>query len=148
MEKLSASFLAKCFQDLYAKAATEGTDFTIVCGDDELPVHSFILSTRSPVLDRSVNGDFRESREKKMRIEGFKSSSVKEMIKFLYGFELSEELEDPEELLALADMYEVEGLKQATTKRMMENMNTDNVFRIVEIFGNNSEEFSKCVKFV
>ena len=119
-----------------------------MCGDDELPVHSFILSTRSPVLDRSVNGDFRESREKKIRIEGFKSSSVAEMIKFLYGFELSEELEDPEELLALADMYQVEGLKQATTKRMMENMNTDNVFKIVEIVGYSSEEFSTCVKFV
>jgi len=70
MEKVSASFLAKCFQDLYTKAATEGSDFTVVCGDDELPVHSFILSTRSQVLDRSVNGDFRESREKKIRIEG------------------------------------------------------------------------------
>jgi len=70
------------------------------------------------------------------------------MIKFLYGFELSEELEDPEELLTLADMYQVEGLKQATTRMMTENMNTDNVFRIVEIVGKDSEEFSKCVKFV
>merc|ERR1711862_788380 len=30
----------------------------------------------------------------------------------------------------------------------MENMNTDNVFKIVEIVGYSSEEFSTCVKFV
>jgi len=146
MEKVSAFFMLKCFQDLYNKG--EGSDFTIVCGDVELPVHSFILSTRSPVLDRSVNGDFRESREKKLRIEGFKSSSVTEMVRFLYGFEVSEELEDPEELLALADMYLVEGLKEAALTRIMDNINTENVFKIVRMVENNSKEFIDCVKFV
>lgn len=146
MEKLSSFFLTRCFQDLYNKA--EGSDFTIVCEDVELPVHSFILSTRSTVLDRAVNGDFRESREKKLRIEGFKSSFVTEMVRFLYGFEVSGELEDPDELLALADMYQVEGLKQATIARMMNNINTENVFKIIRIVENNSKEFINCVKYV
>ena len=153
MQTFSACSLAKSFQELYRKDCEEKkgkTDFTIVCDDFEIPVHSLVLSTRSHVLDTAMNGDFKENKEKKYRIKDFKPDSVKQMVKFLYGFEVTEDVEEPEELFRLGDMYDMEDLKKAAIMCMENKITKKNVFTIFQFAESHeyAETLSKCVDFV
>jgi len=153
MENFSACSLAKSFQELYMKDCERGeggADYTIECGDLEIPVHKFVLSARSSVLHTAMFGGFRENKKKKYRITDFKPDSVKCMVRFLYGFEVTKGVEDPEELLRLGDMYEVEGLKELAINLIEKNITQENVFTIIEIADTHKvdETFEKCVDFV
>ena len=153
MAKFSACSLAKSFQELFSKDCERregGADYTIECDELDIPVHSLVLSARSPVLHTAMHGSFRENREKIYRIKGFKSDSVKHIVRFLYGFEVTEEVEDPAELFRLGDMYEVEDLKHAASNLMGKNITGENVFTIIEIVEKNEADpiFLKCVAYV
>ena len=127
MLNISACSLAQSFQVLYIKHCEDGlsgTDFSIVCDELEIPVHSLVLSARSIVLEKAIQRDFKDNKEKKLKIEGFKPDSVKEMVRFMYGFEVTAEVEDLEELMRLGDMYEMEDLQRAVFV-LMNNMEDD-----------------------
>ena len=83
MEK-SAKILVKCFQDLYDQREGGG-DFAIVCGQQEIPVHSFVILARSEVLGKSVTLDFKEKETGKINLEFVSEKSAKAFVQFLYG---------------------------------------------------------------
>ena len=149
---ISASSLARSFQDLFEKGSSGegGTDFTVICKDMEIPVHSFVLSARSSVFQTAINGNFKEKKERRITINDFESKTVEEMIRFLYGFEIPEILENIEELLALADMYQLDDLKAATVLRMGQNIQKENVFNILEAAEKYSAEnaIDNCLDFI
>ena len=128
MANFSALCLAQSFQELYTKSreGEGGTDFTVICNEVEIPVHSFVLCTRSSVFLTAINGHFKEKEEKKLKIDKFELNAVDEMIRFFYGFEISKELDNIEELLALADMYQIEDLKAAIVHRIPQTIKDTN----------------------
>ena len=97
-----------------------------------------------------MKGNFREKREKTYRIKGFNPDSVNHMVRFLYGFEVNDEVKDPEELFRLGDMYEVEALKHAAIILMGKDITKENVFTTIEMLEKNEVNliFMKCVDYV
>ena len=114
MEKSkSAKILVKCFQDLYDQRERDG-DFAIVCGHQEISVHSFVISARSEVLRKTITLDFKEKQTGKIQMDPFEKS-VKAFVQFLYGvLELKKlEVETLLELMQMGEMYNVPGLAPA-----------------------------------
>merc|ERR1712106_129261 len=116
------------------------------------PVHSVVLAARSSVFMKMVLGDFKEKKEREIRIKGFSSNTVEQIVRFLYGFELTDEFDEieVEELLALGEMYEIEDLKSVAAINFDKYVFKDNVFNIAEIADkyNADEVFDKCVEFI
>ena len=151
MASFSALCLARSFQELHDKSSEEAnTDFTVICGEKEIPVHSWLLSSRSDVFKTAITGDFSEKREKKICIQGFSSNGVEEMIRFLYGFEINDEFVEIEELLALGEMYQIEDLKSAAAMVLEKYLSKERVFTIAEVAEkhNADEALEKCVDYI
>ena len=130
----SAKILVKCFQDLYDQRE-EGGDFAVVCGQQEIPVHSFVLSARSEVLGKSVTLDFKEKETGKIHLEFVTEKSVKAFVQFLYGvLELKKlDVESLLELIQMGELYNVAGLSPAADSQLAQLISEENVFGILEI---------------
>eukprot|EP00092_Neocalanus_flemingeri_P009105 GFUD01009803.1.p1 GENE.GFUD01009803.1~~GFUD01009803.1.p1 ORF type:complete len:309 (-),score=61.73 GFUD01009803.1:238-1164(-) len=151
MANFSASCLARSFQELLGKSSEEAnTDFTVICGEKEIPVHSLVLASRSPVFRAAVTGNFTEKKDKRIYIQGFSSKAVEEVVRFLYGFEIHEGFEEVEELIALGEMYQIDDLKTAAAMIIDKNISKERVFTIAEVAAkhNADEAFDKCVEFI
>eukprot|EP00092_Neocalanus_flemingeri_P044732 GFUD01049696.1.p1 GENE.GFUD01049696.1~~GFUD01049696.1.p1 ORF type:complete len:287 (+),score=66.09 GFUD01049696.1:46-906(+) len=151
MANFSASCLARSFQELLGKSSEEATtDFTVICGEKEIPVHSLVLASRSPVFRAAVTANFTEKKDKKIYIQGFSSKAVEEVVRFLYGFEINEGFEEVEELIALGEMYQIDDLKTAAAMILDKNISKERVFTIAEVAAkhNADEAFDKCVEFI
>ena len=67
-------------------------DFTLVANDDkEFKVHSVVLMEKGPFFKAALTGDFKEKNDKRLRLE-LPSKALEDMIKFIYGTSLPEDL--------------------------------------------------------
>jgi len=132
------------FQFLY-NSRSEGSipaDFTIVCQDgSEIPVHSFVLSARSDVLQRAVLGDFKEKNEKRIEMKTFSTAAVQEFVRFLYGFELkNEDLQILTDLIEMGGLYSVHDVQTAAFMCLQEHLNIDNIVELMDFVKTNMAE--------
>ncbi|ODH53333.1 hypothetical protein GX48_00529 [Paracoccidioides brasiliensis] len=68
---------------------SERPDFTISAIDCEYNVHSRIICARSRFFEKAVNGNFAESRSKRIHLPEEEMDSLELLISILYGFEIS-----------------------------------------------------------
>ena len=66
------------------KKPWQNSDVVLIVEDEELHVHSTILSLASPVFDKMLNGDFKEAQTKQVRLEGKSYQMVEHMLKLIY----------------------------------------------------------------
>lgn len=106
----------------------EKSDFMLICEDQKFPCHSLILRARSPVLAAA----FESSEPTKMlKIDGFKPSSVRRMLEFIYSDAVNS---DPDaDLLKLADYFNIQGLNKICDRRLAESVVEDNVFDLLTL---------------
>merc|ERR1711988_270509 len=131
----ASTSLAKSFQSLYNKREESATtDFTVVCQDDsEIPVHSFVLSISSDVLETALTGEFKESHEKKIHLKTYDPKSVQQFISFLYGFELEQnDLQIAKDLTVMGGVYNIPSLQEATAEALVDHVNIDNLVEMME----------------
>ena len=89
------------------------TDMKIKCGGEEFPCHKLILSARSPVFKAMFQAKMKESETMTVEIKDIEPAVVTEILHFIYTGGIKEEAFEQfgEELLAAADKYELDSLK-------------------------------------
>jgi Leucine-rich repeat (LRR) protein len=69
-------------------ASRRFSDFIIVVGSNEIPVHKSVLGIQSPVFAAIFESDMKERIEGKMEIEEFSASAVEDFLRFFYTGEI------------------------------------------------------------
>merc|ERR1712150_85773 len=104
------------------------TDMTIKCGAQEFPCHSLILSARSPVFKAMFQANMKESETREVIIEDIEPAVFAEMLHFIYtGGTKENTLEEiGVELLAAADKYQLDSLKEICVGNLCSDLECSN----------------------
>ena len=104
------------------------TDMTIKCGAQDFPCHSLVLSARSPVFKAMFQANMKERESREVIIEDIEPAVFAEMLHFIYTGETKDNaLEKTSvELLAAADKYELNSLKQACEDNLCSGLTKSN----------------------
>lgn len=100
------------------------------------------FSARSPVFERMFTGSFREATEKRQEIKDVSANAFEELLNFIYSGELRNEDFPVEELIAVADRFEVKDLMKMCESKLLKNINEDNAeatFRLASSIQCNAE---------
>ena len=104
------------------------SDVTLAAGKEKFKAHKAILSARSPVFRAMFQpGSFKEQKKSFVQIEGHDPIVVKEMLTFIYTGEAPKLKEKAHDLFFIADMYELERLKQLCESELWRDINVKNV---------------------
>ncbi|KAM0354802.1 hypothetical protein ACHAPU_000626 [Fusarium lateritium] len=92
------------------------SDAVIRTEDAELKVHQVILSCHSEYFVKQLNGPWRESLRKVIKITDFDTSVVRAMVQFMYHFEYTNEPDESTmvfdaQVYQIADKYDISALK-------------------------------------
>ena len=102
-----------------------GTDVTLVSSDGkEFPAHTLILASRSPVFAAMFEHDMKEKQERKVLIADLNSSTVEDLVHFMYTDTVESTVTT--ELLLAANKYQIPRLKTLCEEDMVTNLNIDN----------------------
>ena len=140
----SSECLVEAIQKLYKNKTV---DFAVETVDKTLLVHRFILAGRSDIILKLLaEGD--EEDKQFLEIKEFPTSTVEQMIQFLYGFEIPDNFKDVTNLYALAEKYSLQDLKGIILKRL-DNITRENFLQTAEMAEvyNLEELTEKCATF-
>jgi len=114
--------LGKLFND------KEFSDVEIKCDGEIFNCHQAILSTRSDIFRAMFQADMTESLTKKVDIKDIDSEVVRELLHFIYTGSVNENVlkEKARELLAAADMYQLDVLKNICEDHLCSNIQINN----------------------
>jgi len=122
----------KLSQDLEtAYMNKELTDVQLQCGDKTFDCHQFMLSARSPVFRAMFQADMREKETKKVDLVDLDPVVVAEMLHFIYTGETNKMKELAEELLAVADRYQIENLQTLCEEFLCSMLKVDNCIELL-----------------
>ncbi len=109
-------------------------DVLLVCGDTKFPCHRSLLAARSSVFKTMFygKGNFKERKTGQVVIEEFKPEEVKQFLKFIYVGECNFSEVDPWQILAMADKYDVQGLKKTCGLVLKESLSKNNCLEYVD----------------
>ena len=98
-----------------------------------------------------LNSNLKEQAEKKATLV-MTTKATEQFVKFLYGFELAEDLtiDIVKELMEYGQMYLVDSLQKAAGKRLDVLVSKDNVFELLNFFSNKKNNIGMdfCIGFV
>ncbi|CAF0957679.1 unnamed protein product [Didymodactylos carnosus] len=98
--------------DYFTKSNTSA-DLILVVEDVKFRCHRLLLSLISPVFTRMFDGQFKEHEEQEIILNGKKSSSILELLTYIYPqFYNSVNSTNIEDFLQLADEYMIDHIKQ------------------------------------
>lgn len=114
----------------------ESSDVTIIVGSEKFLVHKLILSTRSSVLAAMFNSDILEKEKGLVEIEGISPGTFKFLLEFIYTGQIVADKNDNDnvnwlELALAATKYNIKSLQKISTKKLAENVNSDNALDIL-----------------
>jgi len=109
-------------------ADKEFSDIEIHCDEKVFPSHQSILAARSPVFKAMIQNEMMEKQNKKIFIKDVKPRTVAEMLNFMYTGDISvDEMEEIScDLLRVADMYELDDLKEMCEEKLVCNLSVEN----------------------
>ncbi|XP_017464240.1 PREDICTED: speckle-type POZ protein-like, partial [Rhagoletis zephyria] len=109
----------------------ELSDFTIVVGTTEIPVHKCVLSAHSPFFKAMFSHDCtKEAQEKKVIIPDVSIDAMKDFLQFIYTGVKPQNGSLSPELLTLADKYQVGDLKYLCADYLSSVLTIDNVANV------------------
>jgi len=106
----------------------EFSDVEIKCEGEVFNCHINILSTRSDVFRAMFQADMAENRTQKVTIKDMDPEVAREMLLFIYTGSVNENVlkEKARELLAAADMYQLDVLKNICEDHLCSNIQINN----------------------
>ncbi|CRK97021.1 CLUMA_CG010335, isoform A [Clunio marinus] len=110
----------------------ELSDFSFTVGETKFSVHKMILSYRSPVFKRMFAGNFKERTSSSQVISDVSAEVFDEMLHFMYKSKISN-LEHAEDLLAVADRYQIDDLKAIIENHLFHKLEDDNAHRFFQL---------------
>ncbi|GBL93424.1 TD and POZ domain-containing protein 2 [Araneus ventricosus] len=128
------------------------SDLTIAVDSHEFHVHKAILSARSDVFLKLLTPRFRESSINQIEIEDVSKDGVQEMLHFIYTGRLVDEVTEEVlcELFYAAEKYELWLLKKVCSIIAANNLNNDNVLRILSVANQHNSLKLKdmCLRYI
>ena len=124
-------------QDM-CQLSRSNSDFAIICEGVTIPCHQIFLSNSSKVFAEKIEADHMENNGtdekvvKKGALDVPCSAFVgKNLLRFIYTGELDRKAleNDAEVFLKLGDLFDMESLKDIAERKMMENLNIDNMVK-------------------
>ena len=104
----------------------EISDVKIICNDSrEIHVSSFILRARSSHFQKVLDSGMKESSSKEIRIES-SYQVVEALFKYLYTDNLEANQKETLEIMMLADMYLLEGLRALCENNVKQSVTIHN----------------------
>ncbi|KAL7305945.1 hypothetical protein TKK_0001418 [Trichogramma kaykai] len=110
---------------------------SLTVGDQNFSVHRETLCSSSDVFAAMFNHEMQENNTKIIKIEDFKADVIEEMIKFMYTNEITETIEHPQDLYAVAHKYQMENLKAKCLEYLIFNLNfsnATNLYRFAKLY--------------
>jgi hypothetical protein len=92
-----------------------------------------LLVARSRVFSRMFTGDFRETTAKEQEVEDVSASTFEELLHFIYTGDLRDKDFPVEDLLPIADRYEVIDLMKFCDQKLLKSINDENAERIFQL---------------
>ena len=119
-------------QSVYNKMS--GADFTLVFEGEEVPCHKIVLAAASPVLEAMVENKHREAIESKANIK-ISAEVGRAFLRYIYVGEVQEDLmkEHTSAFLEMAEMYELNELKDMAEKALLSQLDKENMVEMVYI---------------
>jgi hypothetical protein len=108
----------------------ELSDVTFVVEDREIKVHKLILAARSQVFRTMLSVDMKEKNENRVILPNVAFDAVKEFLKFLYSAKVNVSAH-AKDLLILAEMYEINDLKEICEVTLLSQINKENALDIL-----------------
>ena len=117
-----------------------GKDVTMICRDGSIRAHRCILSVRSPVFQAMFESGMIEKGEGEVKIEEAEADVVRQLVKFMYKASIDDDFTRVEELLVLANKYQMVELVNLCANKISMTMSEENALDL-GIFGetHNSE---------
>jgi len=112
------------------KSRDETGDFTLTCQGDVIKAHSLILSMGSEYFKTALCTSVGDN-SKTIDVKDFSHKVLSTAVDFMYGIEIPEGFnnsDDLKSLLHMADLFLMEGLKDAAGFRIGKELNEENVF--------------------
>uniref|UniRef100_A0A6V7J9U8 BTB domain-containing protein n=1 Tax=Bracon brevicornis TaxID=1563983 RepID=A0A6V7J9U8_9HYME len=122
------------------------TDVTILVDGQRFPAHKLFLAMRSPVFAAMFSHKLKENETNEVHIEDTDPEVVQAMLEFIYTDRVSNITPLARDLLAVADKYNLVGLKTMCEEKLYETLQTDNageILMLAEMYG--SSDFVSCV---
>ncbi len=126
-------------------------DFVIQCQDKYFSCHRFILKIRSPVFKAMLESDNTESTNGVLVIVDFDKEVVQSFLEYLYTDKCSDLTALAEDLLIIADKYDVQGLVAMAMNELGKNINEENVpgyLMTASRLQNGQKFFDKLVTYI
>jgi len=125
-------------------------DVTLSVGDKEILVYKGVLAARSPVFAAMFQHEMEEQKQNRVTIRDVKDEVLKEMLTFIYTGESPNLHEMAEDLLAVADKYDLRRLKLMCEEALYAKISTENAADILILADLHSAERLKvqAVNFI
>ena len=95
---------------------------------EEIPAHKSILVSRSTYFDKMFNAGMQESESGRVEITDLEPTTFKAVLRYLYGSVLEEkEFEPLAKLIAAADKYGIDELKEICASALSDNLQVQDV---------------------
>ncbi|XP_057318997.1 speckle-type POZ protein-like [Microplitis mediator] len=107
------------------------SDVVITVGDKKFQAHKLILGTRSPVFDAIFSHDMKEKKENEIEIPDVDPEIFKKLLEFIYTDKVSDLDDNAEELLEVADKYQLQLLKDMCTVSLSQTIDVENAIPIM-----------------
>ncbi|KAJ8678607.1 hypothetical protein QAD02_014394 [Eretmocerus hayati] len=122
----------KVVDDLQALLESgQHSDVVLQVENKSLKMHKYILAARSPVFAAMFNHNMTESQENVVKITDVSFSVMKEVLRFAYTGEAENVDTLAKDLLAAADKYALDDLKNICENALFKSVNIDNVVEIL-----------------
>ena len=106
------------------------TDVTLQVKGKFLKAHKLILAATSPVFKVMFQDGTKEQQSGQVNIEDIDTNVFEEFLRFIYTGDVRHLPEIAEDLLAVADKYQVQSLKYTCIAQMLESLSADNATRM------------------
>ncbi len=135
IESRFAADMAKYMGEMACEDTDKHSDLKLICQDETIKCHKFILSARSPVLQMILSNNSKEAKTGVIEIEDSDPASLRQFVRFLYSEEISQtnNIDNLAALLHLADKYDVDTLAKACSQKLQSKMDRDNVCHILRL---------------
>jgi len=122
--------LSADFKSLFL--SSEAADVIFEVGQDTVPAHQLILSTRLPYFKQLFASGMQEAISKRIQIVDVDAPAFKKFLQFIYSGDFPEDLDAiPEIYLPIADRYDSEVLKNACATALKKKISVENVVSIL-----------------
>lgn len=157
MPEARPSELAKDLEHMFGD--TRHADFTIFCGGDEedkdsikhmLHVHKVVLCARSPVFSAMLEPHTEEAQKGEVYYDDIDYDVMREMLYYMYSGKAPKLQQMALDLLAVADRFQLIGLKEIADQVLRNGLSVDNVCRnlVLADMHNSAELKADALRFI